>query len=72
MEDLKEIARLILLQVDHNRNVGKDDSFTIDEIADIMKRRLGEENMDCPHSSTSSWGRLVTCLECGQEWIGDD
>lgn len=30
MEDIKEVARLILLQVDHNKECGKDDKFTID------------------------------------------
>ena len=40
MEDLKEVARLILLQVDHNKECGKDDKFTIDEIADIIDRRV--------------------------------
>lgn len=40
MEDLQEVARLILLQVDHNRECGKDDKFTKDEIADIINRRV--------------------------------
>ena len=38
--DLKEVARLILLQVDHNRECGKDDKFTLEEIADIIDRRV--------------------------------
>ena len=40
MEDLKEVARLILLQVDHNRECGKDDKFSLEEIADIIDRRV--------------------------------
>ena len=40
MEDLQEVARLILLQVDHNRECGKDDKFTKEEIADIIDRRV--------------------------------
>lgn len=40
MEDLQEVARLILLQVDYNRECGKDDKFTKDEIADIINRRV--------------------------------
>ena len=40
MEDLQEVARLILLQVDHNRECGKDDKFTKEEITDIIDRRV--------------------------------
>lgn len=40
MENLKEVARLILLQVDHNRECGKDDKFTLEEITDIIDRRV--------------------------------
>lgn len=40
MKDLQEVARLILLQVDYNRECGKDDKFTKDEIADIINRRV--------------------------------
>ena len=38
--DLKEIAKLIILQVDHNRDCGKEDCFTVDEVADIIDRRV--------------------------------
>jgi len=37
---LQEISKLILLQVQHNNDCGKDDKFTIDEIEDIIKRRV--------------------------------
>lgn len=30
------------------------------------------ENPPCEHRSTSSWGRLVSCLDCGKEWIEGD
>jgi len=43
MDDLQEVAGLILLQVDHNRECGKDDKFTKDEIADIINRRVVEK-----------------------------
>ncbi len=72
MNELKEIARLILLQVDHNREVGKDDVFTIEEIVGIINRRFFVNENLCKHSVTSSWGRLVTCMDCGEEWIGDE
>lgn len=39
-KNIREIAELILLQVNHNRECGKDDKFTIDEIVDIIKRRM--------------------------------
>lgn len=72
MENIKETARLILLQVDHNRECGKDDKFTIEEIADIINRRVMTNTNTCTHSETSSWGRLVTCMQCGEEWIEND
>lgn len=38
--DLQEASRLVLLQVQHNVDCGKDDKFTIEEIEDIIKRRV--------------------------------
>ena len=38
--NLKETSRLILMQVQHNADCGKDDKFTIEEIEDIVKRRV--------------------------------
>jgi lysophospholipid acyltransferase (LPLAT)-like uncharacterized protein len=26
----------------------------------------------CSHNSSSSWGQLTTCLNCGYKWIKDD
>src|SRR5680860_1183552 len=37
---LQEISKLILLQVQHNNGCGKDYKFTIDEIEDIIQRRV--------------------------------
>lgn len=39
-KDLIELAKLILLQVNHNKECGKDDKFTIDEIASMIDRRV--------------------------------
>ena len=39
-KELIELANLILLQVNHNKECGKDDKFTIDEIADMIDRRV--------------------------------
>ena len=44
--DLKEIAKLIILQVDHNRDCGKEDCFTIDEVADIIYRKVNNVVLD--------------------------
>jgi len=42
--DLNEVARLIILQIDHNRECGKDDGYTMEEVAGIIEKRvLGEE-----------------------------
>jgi len=38
--ELQEVSKLILLQVQHNNDCGKDDKFTIDEIEDLIKRRV--------------------------------
>lgn len=38
--DLKEISNLILTQVKHNQECGKDDKFTLEEIEDIITRRV--------------------------------
>ena len=40
MEDLYEVARLILVQVDHNRECGKCDGNTMNEIVSIIERRV--------------------------------
>lgn len=58
--DLKEIASLILLQVQHNAECGKDDKFTIEEIADIMDRRVLKPN-HCEECSTSLDSGTVFC-----------
>lgn len=52
MENLNNIARLILLQVQHNIDCGKDDKFTIDEIAEIINRRVVNKSTiyDFPYS----------------------
>lgn len=36
----------------------------------IFTRETFVENK-CEHSRTSSWGRLVSCLDCPEEWIED-
>ena len=68
MEDLQEVARLILLQVDHNRECGKDDKFTKDEIADIINRRvfkkLNEPAVINNEAEASSEGVAVCCDTC--------
>jgi len=61
MEDLKEVERLIILQVDHNRECGKDDKFTKDEIADIINRRV-VKNLTIPVVSN-----LLFCGICEEE-----
>lgn len=38
--NLQEISKLILLQVQHNNECGKDDKFTLEEIESIIKRRV--------------------------------
>ena len=38
--DLKEVSKLILLQVQHNEGCGKDDKFTLEEIESILQRRV--------------------------------
>lgn len=38
--NLQEISQLILLQVQHNNECGKDDKFTIEEITNIIQRRI--------------------------------
>lgn len=38
--DLQEVSKLILLQVQHNTECGKDDKFTIEEIENIIQRRI--------------------------------
>jgi hypothetical protein len=38
--DLHEISDLILKQVKHNQECGKDDKFTLDEIQGIITRRV--------------------------------
>jgi hypothetical protein len=48
MENLKEVANSILLQVNHNKECGKDDKFTIEEIEDIIKRRVLKINSSSP------------------------
>jgi hypothetical protein len=45
MVDINEIAKLILLQVKHNQECGKDDKFTIEEIENIIERRIYETEM---------------------------
>ncbi len=45
MGTLQEVAGLILLQVNHNRECGKDDKFTKDEIADIIHRRVDKKDL---------------------------
>lgn len=40
--DLKEVSKLILMQVNHNQECGKDDKFTLEEIEGIIKRRVVE------------------------------
>lgn len=40
-------------------------------IKEIYKIILTKPN-SCKHSSSSSWGRLATCLDCGHEWIKDE
>jgi hypothetical protein len=45
MVDLKEVAKLILLQVQHNKACGKEDVWTIDEIVDIIERRIFESEI---------------------------
>lgn len=42
--NLTEVANLIILQIDHNRECGKSDKFTIDEIVDIIKRSVINES----------------------------
>lgn len=49
-----ETARLILLQIDHNRECGKADKFTIEEVAEIIERRVVKNN-DLLHSVTKRW-----------------
>jgi len=36
------------------------------ECIEMIKVNLSKQ---CKHSSTSSWGRLATCLDCGHEWV---
>ncbi len=38
--NLQEISKLILLQVQHNNECGKDEKFTLEEIENIIKRRV--------------------------------
>lgn len=38
--DLQEVSKLIMLQVQHNSECGKDDKFTIEEIEGILQRRV--------------------------------
>lgn len=38
--DLQEISKIILLHVQHNSKCGKDEKFTIEEITDILQRRV--------------------------------
>lgn len=38
--ELQEVSKLILLQVQHNIDCGKDDKFTIEEIENIIQRRI--------------------------------
>lgn len=38
--DLNEVARLIILQIDHNRECGKDDGYTMEEVAGIIEKRV--------------------------------
>lgn len=44
MEYLNDVARLIIKQIDLNRQCGKDDGYTMEDIAGIIERRvLGRE-----------------------------
>jgi hypothetical protein len=44
MEYLNDVARLIIKQIDHNRECGKEDGYTMEDIAGIIERRvLGRE-----------------------------
>lgn len=63
MEDLKEVARLILLQVDHNRECGKDDKFTLEEIADIIDRRVVKLFL-IPLHAVVGQSELLICGNC--------
>jgi hypothetical protein len=45
MGTLQEVAGLILLQVNHSRECGKDEKFTKDEIADIIHRRVDKKDL---------------------------
>ena len=79
MESLKDIAGLILLQVDHNRECGKDDKFTLMEIADIINRRVvlklhkpvvvgRSEQFTCKHDyqpDTTCGVDITCCTKCG-------
>jgi hypothetical protein len=38
----------------------------------ITKGFENSKNETCEHPKTSSWGRLVTCLVCGHEWINNE
>ena len=56
--DIKKIAELILLQVDHNRECGKDDKFTLIEITAILRKNFFPNNVLCEEKS------FVPCEHC--------
>ena len=62
MVDINEIAKLILLQVKHNQECGKDDKFTIDEIEHIIERRIYETEM-CYTFSKDDFEKLENHLK---------
>lgn len=41
----------------------------------LIKKYFEEKGLNvqdsCEHRTSSGWGRLYTCLECGHEWIKD-
>jgi hypothetical protein len=80
MGTLQEVAGLILLQVNHNRECGKDDKFTKDEIADIIHMRVEKKDLiaivvgakaeqlvcDCGHPNSVSCNKTNWKLVCSK------
>jgi hypothetical protein len=69
--DLKEVAELIILQVNHNKDCGKEDCFTVEEIVDLIQKRV-QDNVVLP--DVMRWfyceeNRLPSCWEQGN-WDG--
>ena len=79
MEERERNKRLLLLDklvgskdlqsIELIETMVANDTPSIQKSFQIVKDSGNFNFVVCEHRSSSSWGRLATCLDCGHEWI---